>query len=140
MAKGKEVVDSAPAASRKRRTADDSEQVRAAEFKEEAEWPFLKKDWKKKGKLHYEKLKQQRKKGRKFSAFDQYLFDVHFPRIAPASYEIAVVDGSPGKAKRGKGQTEAVFWGCSFTGNSEKTYISTLQTERYQKAQQRKGL
>ncbi len=43
------------------------------------------------------------------SAFDQYLFDVHFPRIAPASYEIAVVDGSPRKAKRGKGQTEELF-------------------------------
>ena len=112
MAKRRPPVESshtAPTASKKRSAPDDADYT-AAKHKEEAEWQFAKKDWKSKGAVHYTKLKLQVDKGRKLNDFDTYLWEVHFPRTAPAGHECAVPASSPKpKLKRGKQQDDAVF-------------------------------
>ena len=100
-----ESAHSAPPASKKR-AAPDGADYTAAQHKEEADWRFPKKDWKSKGVGHYAKLKQQVDKGKKLNAFDTYLWEVHFPRTAPAGHECAV---PPSPAKKTKRQDDAVF-------------------------------
>ena len=98
----------APPASKKR-AAPDGADYTAAQHKEEAEWRFPKKDWKSKGAVHYAKLKQQVDKSKKLTAFDTYLWEVHFPRTAPSGHECAV-SASPAKPKPArKRHDDAVF-------------------------------
>ena len=97
----------APPASKKR-AAPDGADYTAAQHKEQAEWRFPKKDWRSKGTVHYAKLKQQVDKSKKLSAFDTYLWEVHFPKTAPAGHECAVPP-SPAKPKPAKRQDDAVF-------------------------------
>ena len=97
----------APSASKKR-AAPDGADYTAAQHKEEADWKFPKKDWRSKGAVHYAKLKPQVDKSKKLNAFDTYLWEVHFPRTAPAGHECAVPP-SPAKPKPVKRQDNAVF-------------------------------
>ena len=93
----------------KKRAAPDGADYTAAQHKEEADWKVPKKDWKTKGALHYEKLKQQVAKSKKLTAFDTYLWEVHFPRTAPSGHECAV-PASPAKPKPArKRHDDAVF-------------------------------
>ena len=97
----------APPASKKRAAPDDADYT-AAKHKEEAEWQFPKSAWRTKGAVHYAKLKQQLDKGKKLNALDTYLWEVHFPKTAPAGHECAVPP-SPARPKRAKQQDDAVF-------------------------------
>ena len=92
----------------KKRAAPDGADYTAAQHKEEADWKFPKKDWKTKGAVHYALLKQQVNKGKKLTALDKYLWEVHFPRTAPAGHECAVAP-SPARPKRAKRQDYVVF-------------------------------
>ncbi len=68
MVKAKEAVDSAPSAptaSRKRHTADDSEEYRAAQFQGDSKWQSRRKDCIKTGLPQYEKPKLQKKNGKR---------------------------------------------------------------------------
>ena len=103
-----ESAHSAPPASKKR-AAPDGADYTAAQHKDDAEWKFPKSSWKSKGLVQYTKLKQQVAKGRKLTAFDTYLWDVHFPRTAPPGHECALPP-SPAKPKpAGKRNDDAVF-------------------------------
>ena len=98
----------APSASKKRSAPDDADYT-AAKHKEEAEWQFPKSAWRTKGAVHYAKLKQQVDKGKKLTALDTYLWEVHFPRTAPTGHECAV-SASPAKPKPArKRHDDAVF-------------------------------
>jgi hypothetical protein len=93
----------------KKRAAPDGADYTAAKHKEEADWKFPKKDWKTKGALHYAKLKQQVAKSRKLTAFDTYLWEVHFPRTATPGHECAVPPSPAKKKPAGKRNDDAVF-------------------------------
>ena len=98
----------APHASKKRAAPDDADYT-AAQHKEEAEWKFPKSAWKSKGAVYYANLKQQVHKGKKLTALDTYLWEVHFPRTAPTGHECAV-SASPAKPKPArKRHDDAVF-------------------------------